>query len=83
MKSEWVLSEIRRARKAEVRENRRKLFPIRLVDFETIQSWERFDADSGMDIAAEVRSYFIPDFSDKTAPALPVERDWSRRRSCS
>lgn len=64
MQSEWVLSEIRRARKGEIRENRRKLFPIRLVDFETIKNWERFDADSGMDIAAEVRSYFIPDFSD-------------------
>lgn len=64
MRSEWVLSEIRRARKAEMRENRRKLFPIRLVDFETVQNWERFDADSGMDIAAEIRSYHIPDFSD-------------------
>lgn len=64
MQSEWVLSEIRRARKAEIRENRRKLFPIRLVDFDAIKNWERFDADSGMDIAAEVRSYFIPDFSD-------------------
>jgi hypothetical protein len=64
MQSEWVLSEIHRARKAEIRENRRKLFPIRLVDFETIKNWERFDADGGMDIAAKVRSYFIPDFSD-------------------
>lgn len=64
MQSEWVLSEIRRARKVEIEQKRRKLFPIRLVDFEAIKNWERFDADSGMDIAAEVRSYFIPDFSD-------------------
>jgi hypothetical protein len=64
MQSEWVLSEIQRARKAEIRENRRKLFPISIVDFRAIQNWERFDADSGMDIAKEVRSYFIPDFSN-------------------
>jgi uncharacterized protein YjbI with pentapeptide repeats len=64
MRSEWVMTEIRRARKTEVEQKRRKLFPIRLVDFEAIKNWERFDADSGMDIAAEVRSYHIPDFSD-------------------
>jgi len=64
MRSEWVMTEIRKARKAEAAEKRRKLFPIRLVDFETIRNWERIDADSGMDIAAEVRSYYIPDFSD-------------------
>ena len=64
MQSKWVMTEIRRARKAEVKENRRKLFPIRLVDFETLQAWERFDADTGEDLAAEVREYFIPDFSD-------------------
>ena len=64
MKSEWVMTEIRRAKKVEREENRRKLFPIRLVDFETIQSWECFDADSGKDLAAEVREYYIPDFSN-------------------
>lgn len=64
MQSEWVMTEIRRARKTEIEQKRRKLFPIRLVDFETIKNWERIDTDSGMDIAAEVRSYFIPDFSD-------------------
>ncbi|MDX2453880.1 hypothetical protein [Desulfosarcina sp.] len=26
--------------------------------------WELFDADTGTDLAAEVRSYFIPDFSN-------------------
>ncbi|PYV49823.1 MAG: hypothetical protein DMG92_09865, partial [Acidobacteria bacterium] len=59
MKSEWVITEIRRAKKVEREDNRRKLFPIRLVDFETIQSWECFDADSGKDLAAEVREYYI------------------------
>jgi hypothetical protein len=64
MKSEWVMTEIRRARKVERVENRRKLFPIRLVDFDAIQNWECFDADSGKDLAAELREYYIPDFSN-------------------
>lgn len=63
MESEWVMSEIRKARKVEVKEQRRKLFPIRLVDFSTLRDWECFDADTGKDLAAEVREYFIPDFS--------------------
>jgi uncharacterized protein YjbI with pentapeptide repeats len=61
--SEWVTTEIRRARKAELHDGRRKLFPIRLVDWETIQDWECFDADTGKDLAVEVREYFVPDFS--------------------
>ncbi len=64
MKSEWVMTEIRRAKKVEREENRRKLFPIRLVDIETLRNWECFDADSGKDLAAEVREYYIPDFSN-------------------
>ncbi|HET6978950.1 MAG TPA: toll/interleukin-1 receptor domain-containing protein [Pyrinomonadaceae bacterium] len=64
MKSEWVITEIRRARKVEREENRRKLFPIRLVDFEAIQKWECFDADSSKDLAVELREYYIPDFSN-------------------
>lgn len=64
MKSQWVTTEIRRARKVERDENRRKLFPIRLVDFATIKNWECFDADSGKDLAVELREYYIPDFSN-------------------
>jgi hypothetical protein len=64
MKSEWVMTEVRRARKVEQLENRRKLFPIRLVDFSALQQWECFDADSGKDLATEVREYYIPDFSN-------------------
>lgn len=64
MASEWVKTEVRRARKREVREGRRVLFPIRLTPFETIRDWEAFDADTGKDMAVEVREYFIPDFSN-------------------
>jgi uncharacterized protein YjbI with pentapeptide repeats len=63
MKSEWVMTEIRKARKVERETKRRKLFPIRLVDFETIRDWECFDADGGKDLAVEVREYLIPDFA--------------------
>src|SRR5207248_3234926 len=64
MNSEWVRTEIRKARKAELKEKRRKLFPIRLVDFETIRDWECFDADSGKDLGVEIREYHTPDFSN-------------------
>ena len=39
------------------------LFPVRLVDFETIRDWECFDADTGKDSAREIREYYIPDFT--------------------
>jgi hypothetical protein len=61
--SEWVMTEIRKARKAELRDKRRKLFPIRLVEWDIIREWECFDADSGKDLAVEVREYFVPDFT--------------------
>lgn len=64
IRSEWVITEIRNARRQEVKESKRKLFPIRLVGFETIQDWQCFDADSGKDLAVEIREYFIPDFSE-------------------
>lgn len=63
MSSNWVKTEIRKAHNAEIREKRQKLFPIRLVDFETIKKWECFDSDNGEDLAALVREYHIPDFS--------------------
>ena len=64
MNSEWVRTEIRKARKIEIKEGQRKLFPIRLVDFEVIRDWECFDADSGKDLGVEIREYFIPDFTN-------------------
>lgn len=64
MQSEWVMTEIQRARETEMREGRRKLFPITIVEFEKVKAWRRFDADTGKDLAREVREYFIPDFSN-------------------
>ena len=64
LQSEWVMTELRKARKAERQTRKRKLFPVRLVDFGTLRDWECFDADSGKDLAVELREYFIPDFSN-------------------
>jgi hypothetical protein len=64
MESEWVKTEISKARKREIREKRRVLFPIRLVSFETLRDWDCFDADTGKDSAREIREFFIPDFSN-------------------
>ena len=63
IESEWVKTEIAKARKRELRENRRVLFPVRLVDFDVLREWECFDADTGKDSAREIREYFILDFS--------------------
>jgi uncharacterized protein YjbI with pentapeptide repeats len=64
MSSEWVKTEISKARKRELQEKRQMLFPISLVPFEHIQAWEAFDADTGKDSAREIREYFIPDFAN-------------------
>lgn len=64
MNSEWVKTEIAKARQREVHEKRQVLFPIRLVDIKIINQWECFDADTGKDSAKEIREYFIPDFSN-------------------
>lgn len=64
MKSEWVNTEIYNAHKRELLDDRRVLFPVRLVSFEKIKNWKAFDADTGKDLARELREYFIPDFSD-------------------
>jgi TIR domain/Pentapeptide repeats (8 copies) len=63
MSSDWVKTEIYKARQREIKENRRVLFPIRLVNFDAIRKWECFDTDTGKDLAREIREYFIPDFS--------------------
>ena len=64
MCSEWVRTEIRNARKSEVRDGVQKLFPIRIVEFNALRYWECFDGDIGKDSAVEIREYFIPDFSN-------------------
>jgi hypothetical protein len=64
LRSEWVMDELRKGFKAERASGKRKLFPVRLIDYETLERWECRDSVNGKDLAEEVRQYFIPDFSD-------------------
>jgi hypothetical protein len=61
--SNWVETEIRKARQKEVREGSAILFPVRLCEFNELRNWELFDSDEGRDLAVEIREYYIPDFS--------------------
>jgi hypothetical protein len=63
MKSQWVAREIRWARKREAQTKTQVLFPISIAPFERVQEWEMIESESGIDLAAEIRSYYIPDFS--------------------
>jgi hypothetical protein len=64
MASNWVEFELRRARRREIRDQCRVLFPVRLVNYTALRNWECFDADTGRDLATEIREYFIPDFTN-------------------
>lgn len=63
MSSNWVGTEIIKAKKKENKRGTQMLFPIGIVPFKHIQEWEFFDSDSGRDLAREIREYHIPDFS--------------------
>lgn len=63
MKSTWVKAEIDNAVFKERNEGRRVLFPISIVPFGEVKKWQNFNPDLGMDLAKEIREYFIPDFS--------------------
>lgn len=69
MKSNWVQTELASALAREKKERARVLFPVALVGIDEIRDWECVDPDTGIDIARELRSYHIPDFSDWTNPA--------------
>jgi hypothetical protein len=61
--SDWVSNEIKWAIKREKETDQQKLFPITLIEYNALNDWELFDSDTATDLAAEVRSYHIPDFS--------------------
>jgi hypothetical protein len=68
MKSEWVRTELAKGLARERQENRRVLFPVAVVPIDDIRTWECFDSDTGIDMAKELRSYHIPDFSNWSDP---------------
>ena len=54
--SNWVSTEIGKAYKRELTAStRRMLFPISLVNYESLKKWELFDADYGEDLARYIR----------------------------
>jgi uncharacterized protein YjbI with pentapeptide repeats len=63
IESKWVKVEIGKARRREIKEKRRMLFPVSLVDHKTVEGWECFDADLAEDSAREIREYLIPNFA--------------------
>ena len=64
MNSEWVKTELRKALKARTQEGKRKLFPIRLVDFGRSGTGSASTPTAGRIWRVEIREYFIPDFSN-------------------
>jgi len=68
MNSEWVKTEIANARKRELREHRRMLFPVRLADFATLRDWQCFDADSGKGFRPRDSRIFYPGFQRLEEP---------------
>ena len=61
--SEWVAHEVRYAgHKVKAAKGDLAFFPIRITSYEDIQKWRVVD-DSGYDLASDLRSYFVPDFS--------------------
>lgn len=63
MSSRWVKTEIANALDKEQRTGRRVLFPVSLVPFDRVREWKQFNADIGLDVAREIREYYIPDFT--------------------
>lgn len=61
--SDWVANEIKWARKRENESGKQKLFPITLAPYRELDNWDLFDTDTATDLAAEVRSYHIPNFT--------------------
>ena len=45
-------------------ESRKVLFPVRICTIEDIQAWSLWDSDLKLDLAQEIREYYIPDFSN-------------------
>ncbi len=48
---------------APTRKKKQILFPITLVPYAALENWE-YPISTGIDLAEEIRQYFIPDFSN-------------------
>lgn len=61
--STWVRGEIFEAFRRQQMEGQHVVFPISLIPFERLQAWSLIDPDTGLDLAREIRRYFVLDFS--------------------
>ncbi len=61
--SEWVAAETKRVREAEKKEQRRKLFPIRVVDWNTFSGWMTAHGATGSDLGIARTEENVPDFT--------------------
>ena len=76
MESAWVREEIRRAREREKETGKQKLFPISLVDYNHVKTWQ-LRTSGPEDLADEIRQYYIPEFqgwSDETTYGTALGR---------
>ncbi len=64
IQSKWVEREVLKARKREKRDGVQVLFPVSIAAFDQLRAWECVDPDTGEDLAREVRSYLIGDFTN-------------------
>lgn len=69
LQSTWVRTELLEAFRREHTEERPVLFPISLLPFDQLRAWSLSDPDTGLDIAREIRGYFVLDFSQWRDPS--------------
>jgi uncharacterized protein YjbI with pentapeptide repeats len=60
--SQWIAARLETARQCEIKENRRCLFPVRLLSLDGIGDFEK--VNGGSQISTGLREYCIQDFSD-------------------
>jgi hypothetical protein len=78
MASDWVGTEIAKARKREALEGKKLLFPITIAPYSEVEKWELFDGDRGKDSAREIREYYIPDFSRWDSDSAGYQREFEK-----
>jgi len=73
MASDWVQTEIAKARKREAQEKRQMLFPVALVPFDPVlKQWEKIRSD-GTDLGARGTRVFHPRLQQLEGPRFVSE----------
>lgn len=64
LQEEWLVAAVCQARLREQEEDRRLLFPVRLVAPDRIRAWSCVDPEAEKDLVPELLEMYIPDFSN-------------------